>query len=81
MAQIHYKWLSNLSAHSLPQHDGGITLIVKNLAVMFFALVQTLQPNSVNPIYAWYSQAAQYNNALKRDTQNTPRPLAQALYC
>jgi len=29
---------------------------------MFFALVQTLQLNSVNPIYAWYSQASQYNN-------------------
>ena len=45
----------------MPQHDGGIKLKVKNLAAMFLELVQTLQPNSVNPTFAWYSQASQYN--------------------
>ena len=51
MALIDYPHYENSAIYALPQHDGGIKLKVKNLTVMFAALVQTLQPNSVNPIF------------------------------
>ncbi len=64
---------NNSTEHALPQHDGGSKIKDKKINTAVMALVQALQPTSVNPNNAWYSLASQYNKSFNADRFYTPR--------